>query len=459
MESQVQHLQQTLLVVDDTPTNIQVLFDLLNASGYRVAIAKNGESALKRLQGNLPDLILLDIMMPGIDGFETCRRIKANEQTADIPIIFMTALSDPIDKVKGLKLGAVDYITKPIQHEEVLARIKVHLQLRQLNQTLEAQVAQRTAELTQALETLQQTQVHLVQSEKMSSLGQLVAGIAHEINNPINFIYGNLNPAATYTRDLLKLVQSFQAHMPDPPESLLALMEDIDLEFIQQDLPQLISSMKLGADRIRQIVLSLRNFSRLDESEFKAVDLHEGIESTLLILQHRLKQHDPNQPEIRIIRNYDTLPPVECYASQMNQVVMNILANAIDAMEEATKPSKVSNQPSGSPNQPLSNDEPPTIWLKTRRIGSQWVAIHIRDNGPGIPERYRQKIFDPFFTTKPTNKGTGLGMSISYQIVTEKHGGSLVCHSQPGQGAEFIITIPIHHSQPVSALSEAMALS
>lgn len=459
MESQVQNLQQTLLVVDDTPTNIQVLFDLLDASGYRVAIAKSGESALKRLQGNLPDLILLDVMMPGIDGFETCRQLKANERTADIPVIFMTALSDPVDKVKGLKLGAVDYITKPIQHEEVLARIKVHLQLRQLNQTLEAQVAQRTAELTQALETLQQTQVHLVQSEKMSSLGQLVAGIAHEINNPINFIYGNLNPAATYTQDLLQLVQCFQSHMPEPPESLRALMEDIDLEFIQQDLPQLISSMKLGADRIRQIVLSLRNFSRLDESEFKAVDLHEGIESTLLILQHRLKQHDPNRPEIQIVREYSALPPVECYASQMNQVVMNILANAIDALEDAIKPATINNPYPGSSSHQLFADEPPTIWLKTRQVDSHWVAIHIQDNGPGVPEQYRQKIFDPFFTTKPTSKGTGLGMSISYQIVAEKHGGSLVCHSRPGQGAEFIITIPIHQSQPISVKPTAMALS
>lgn len=202
--------QQTILVVDDTPTNIQVLFDLLDVSGYRVAIAKSGESALKRMQNSLPDLILLDVMMPGIDGFETCRQLKASAATRDIPVIFMTALSDTVDKVKGLKLGAVDYITKPIQHEEVLARIDVHLQLRHLQQNLEAQVAARTTELTDALETLQQAQLQLVQSEKMSSLGQLVAGIAHEINNPINFIYGNLKPASGYVDDLLELLRYSQ---------------------------------------------------------------------------------------------------------------------------------------------------------------------------------------------------------------------------------------------------------
>lgn len=429
-------MQQTILVVDDTPTNIQVLFDLLDASGYRVAIAKSGEIALQRLEKSLPDLILLDVMMPGIDGFETCQRIKALERTQDIPIIFMTALSDTLDKVKGLKLGAVDYITKPIQHEEVLARIKVHLQLRHLNQTLEAQVEARTADLSHALETVKHAQLQLVQSEKMSSLGQLVAGIAHEINNPINFIYGNLKPAENYMTDLLGLVDCVQSDIPDLPASVRDYMEEIDLRFLQTDLPQLINSMKLGADRIRQIVLSLRNFSRLDEASLKAVDLHEGIDSTLLILQHRLKQTDDAMPPVQIVKEYGDLPPVECYASQLNQVFMNLLSNAIDALEERTHTLAHTGQ-----------SVKPTIRIKTQALSAGQVAIHIADNGGGMPEDVKAKIFDDFFTTKEIGKGTGLGLPICQQLVVDKHHGQLMCHSTLGEGTEFVIQIPVQQAR------------
>ncbi|WP_008319041.1 sensor histidine kinase [Leptolyngbya sp. PCC 6406] len=433
---------QTILVVDDTPTNIQVLFDLLDASGYRVAIAKSGEIALKRLQSSIPDLILLDVMMPGIDGFETCQRIKAAAHTCDIPIIFMTALSDTLDKVKGLKLGAVDYITKPIQHEEVLARIKVHLQLRHLTQSLESQVASRTTDLQSALDQLQQTQLQLVQNEKMSSLGQLVAGVAHEINNPINFIYGNLQPAEDYIRDLLALVESYQTHVPNPPEAVATLAEDMDLDFLQTDLPRLIDSMKLGANRIRQIVLSLRNFSRLDESEVKAVDLHEGIDSTLLILHHRFKHKEGNAPAIEVIKNYGDLPLVECHASQLNQVFMNLISNAIDALEDRAKAEATA---FSSPN------APPMIRIQTQPLDRDRVAIHIADNGPGIPESVQGQLFNAFFTTKGVGKGTGLGLSISYQLVVEKHQGRLFCRSTPGQGAEFVIELPIKQAQSQEA--------
>lgn len=419
--------ENTILVVDDTPTNLQVLFDLLSEQSYRVAIAKNGETALQRLETFQPNLILLDVMMPGIDGFETCQRFKANPHTRDIPVIFMTALSDSVDKVKGLRLGAVDYITKPIQHEEVLARIQVHLQLRNATCALE----QRTIDLDRVVKNLKDTQLQLVQGEKMSALGQLVAGIAHEINNPINFIHGNLSHATEYVQELLAFVELYQQQPPAPIADVQQRAQDIDLEFLQTDLVNLFDSMKIGTDRIRDLVISLRNFSRLDEADCKLADLHHGIDSTIVILQHRLKAK-PNSPQIQIIRNYGELPDVECYPSQLNQVFMNLLSNAIDALESSTT-------------------HEPTITIRTsvmakslpERTTSDWVTISIADNAGGIPESIQIKLFDPFFTTKPIGKGTGLGLSISHQIVTEKHQGEIGVYSTMGKGTEFTVKIPV----------------
>ncbi|MBN3905151.1 MAG: hybrid sensor histidine kinase/response regulator [Nostoc sp. NMS1] len=421
----------TILVVDDNPTNIQVLFDVLSEIGYRVAIAKSGEAALQRLQSYHPDIILLDVMMPGIDGFETCQRLKAEPANRDIPVIFMTALSDTVDKVKGLSLGAVDYITKPIQHEEALARIRVHLQLSNSQKILE----QRTIELSQALDNLKQTQVHLVQSEKMSSLGQLVAGVAHEINNPINFISGNLEPAEEYIQNLITFVSLYRECHPQPHPQIQAWMKKVDMDYLAEDLPKLLDSLKLGSDRIRQLVLSLRNFSRLDEAELKPVDIHAGIDSTLVILQHRLKASS-DHPTIQIIKDYGQLPMVECYPSQLNQVVMNLLSNAIDALEDemGNRSERMGNKPT------LSN---PTITIRTFVTHNNWVTIAIADNGIGISEEIRSQLFDPFFTTKSIGKGTGLGLSISHQIITQKHGGKIDCDSTFGQGTEFVVQIPV----------------
>ncbi|MHC0062204.1 trifunctional serine/threonine-protein kinase/ATP-binding protein/sensor histidine kinase [Nostoc sp. UIC 10890] len=301
-------------------------------------------------------------------------------------------------------------------------------------QASETREREKAEQLAQSLHKLQQTQAQLVQTEKMSSLGQLVAGVAHEINNPVNFIFGNLAHANNYTQEVLGLLELYQKHYPSPHPEIQEEALAIDLEFLLEDLPKLLSSMRVGADRIRQIVASLRTFSRMDEAEIKAVNIHEGIDSTLMILQHRLKAKS-DRPDIQLVKNYGNLPQVECYAGQLNQVFMNVLSNAIDALEE----SLADNQ---------GQITTPTITIHTEQIDTHQVEIRIADNGLSIPESIRRRLFDPFFTTKPVGKGTGMGLSISYQIVTEKHGGSLSCISEPGQGAEFQIRIPL--SQEIS---------
>ncbi len=420
----------TVLVVDDNPTNIQVLFDVLSGVGYRVAIAKSGAAALQKLQSYHPDIILLDVMMPGMDGFETCQHIKADPATQNIPVIFMTALSDPVDKVKGLSLGAVDYITKPVQHEEALARIRIHIQLSHTQRCLE----RSNNQLQAALEHLKQTQVQLIQSEKMSSLGQMLAGVAHEINNPVNFISSNLAPAEEYIQGLMRFVQLYHQVHREPHPEMQALMEEIDMDYLMEDLPNLMRSLRTGSDRIQKLVVSLRNFSRLDEEKYTMVNISEGIESTLLLLQHRLKSR-PNHPGVQVVREYGELPLVECCPSQLNQVFMNIISNAVDALEERDRN--------------LSYDQikanPSVIRVSTAQENGV-VKIQVSDNGTGVPSEVLEKLFEPFFTTKPVGKGTGLGLSISHQIITQKHRGEIACSPLPEGGTLFTIKIPIKQS-------------
>ncbi|MBD2742814.1 response regulator [Coleofasciculus sp. FACHB-1120] len=584
-----------ILIVDDTPENLRVLSTMLANQGYQVRKAINGHLALTAASMSPPDLILLDILMPDMDGYEVCSKLKSSEKTSEIPVVFISALAEAIDKVKAFEVGGVDYITKPFQLEEVLVRVGNHLnqkrlykQLTEQNTLLQQHIeSRRRAEVeirlllaatqaisrsedfhsaleailrlicqaigwdfgeswipsessrvlecswgwyasTQSLKafrqaskkftfaadiglagriwaskqpewiedvSIEQNQIflrsqiasevglkacfgvpilvnnqvlavliffkkakhkeqprlielvnavatqlgsliqrkaleqELTLNEKMVSLGQLVAGIAHELNNPVSFIYGNLTYANQYIQDLIQLIKVYQEEYVNPTPKLQEIIEDIELDFLKNDIVNLMDAMHRGAERIQQLVLSLRNFSRLDEAQFKPVNIHEGIENTLVILQHRLKETE-DRPAIEIIKEYDDLPPIACYASQLNQVFFHLLSNAIDALEKQENKEE----------KPIPT---PQIRISTELTVANTVRIQIADNGPGIEESARSRLFDPFFTTKPVGSGTGLGLSISYQIVVQKHGGKLTCCSSPGQGADFAIEIPV----------------
>jgi signal transduction histidine kinase len=419
-----------ILIVDDNPTNLSVLSEALRSEGFRFRVAVGGESAIALAERNQPVLILLDVQMPGIDGFETCRCLKANPMTQNIPIIFTTALADTESKIKGFSLGAVDYIPKPFAQEEVLARVRVHLQLKQLNESLEQQVSDRTS-------ALQQAQIQLVQQEKLSSLGELIAGIAHEINNPIGCIYSNIEPLQDYISEIVESLKLYQQEYPRPPRKIAEILENSDFEFALEDLKKIVNSLKVGAERIKNLSVSLRTFSRSDSSAKVSADLHQGIDSTLIILQHRLKPKrictgtkEYYRPQISVLKQYSNLPEIDCYPGQMNQVFMNLLANAIDALDESVTPEK-------------STDFMPQIRITTEIDAERNAVIRIADNGIGIPEWVRSRLFEPLFTTKPIGQGTGLGLSIARQIVVDKHGGTLNVESKLDRGSEFIIKIPM----------------
>ncbi|GAB1538283.1 hypothetical protein NUACC21_09410 [Scytonema sp. NUACC21] len=433
-----------ILVVDDTPDNLRLLSAMLTAQGYEVRKALNGKMALTACQMVLPDVILLDINMPGMDGYEVCKQLKANEKTREIPVIFISALDDVLDKVKAFDVGGVDYITKPFHGTEVILRIENQINLR----LLQTKLKEQNLLLQKTLSELKAAQVQQIQNEKMAALGQLVAGIAHEVNNPISFIYGNLEYVSQYVQQLVNVIEVYHEEYPYPTPKVQQTIKEIDLNFLMNDVQNLMGAMYRGADRIRQIVLALQNFSRLDEAEMKSVNIHEGLDNTLIMLQHRLKE-TAHRPAIAAIKEYSSLPMVICYPSELNQVFMHILNNAIDALDrgvrESTDTAEGADKVANSSLSSLSHScRTPEIRIRTQLTSDKTtVKICIADNGPGMDESVRAHLFDPFFTTKPVGKGSGLGLSISYQIIVQKHQGKIRCYSSVGQGSEFIIEIPV----------------
>ncbi|MEM8639166.1 MAG: ATP-binding protein [Cyanobacteria bacterium P01_G01_bin.54] len=409
-----------LLFVDDEPA-----FESLIRRSFRKRIrsgeltfvfATNGQEALKQVHENPDlDLILTDINMPKMNGLALLKALNQFEHSFKIVVI--SAYGDMENIRKAMNEGAFDFLTKPINLNDLEATIEKILKDVKKSKALEHQ--------------LSLSQMQLIQSEKMSSLGQMVAGIAHEINNPMSFISGNIAHADEYTKNLIDLVKLYQAEYPQPSSHLQEKIAEIELDFLIEDLPNLMDSMKMGSERIVEIVKSLRGFSRLDDAEFRKVDIHKNIDSTLMILRNRLKEK-ADRSKIEVIQKYDSLPLIDCYSGQLNQVLMNLLSNAIDALEMEDE-----NHHFITPN--------PVIWIITQLAQQpDWITIRIKDNGPGIPEENIAKLFEPFFTTKPIGKGTGLGLSISHNIITERHGGQLNIVSKLGQGTEFAIELPIN---------------
>ena len=414
-----------ILIVDDKLENIRFLSDFLSTQHYQVRKAISGQAALIAVKAVFPDLILLDINMPEMNGYEVCEKLKNNPQTSSIPIIFLSAGNSIEDKVRAFQTGGIDYITKPFHLEEVLIRVQTQLMVRGLQKQLE----EKNAKLNRALDSLKKAQITLVQKEKMATLKKVVAGVAHEINNPLSFISGNIDPIREYTEHLLGLIELYHQKHPEMDSEIEEFVQKIDLDFLASDLAKIIDSMEDGAERINTVVLALRIFTRLDESGIKQINVHESIDITLTLLRHRLS-FETDQESVEIQKDYGELPLITCYAEQLNQVIFNLLCNAIDAVELKLNHRA---QPSYRPH----------ISISTQIVGSHRLLISIKDNGVGITKEVQTYLFEPFFTTKPAGQGIGLGLATSRGIIEEIHKGSLTYCSCAGEGTEFFIQIPI----------------
>lgn len=405
-----------VLIVDDSPENLRILGEILK--DYQRSVALNGKKAIELAQSAVkPDIILLDVVMPEMDGFEVCRRLKEEESTKDIPLIFITSLSDAQSMVKGFKLGAADYITKPFQSEEICIRVETHLKVKKYH----SELILKSKKLEEAFSDLKKMQIKLIESEKLTSIGMLTAGVAHEINNPISAVNSSAIALEKIKQKIISVMSMYDLLTPDTYiehiKEIHALKKELQFSELLKGFSELTTIIGKSSKRVADIVRSLRVFTRLDEDELQKIDVHENIDSTLLLLKSRTKNID-------VIKDYGNIPEITCFAGKLNQVFMNLIVNAIDAVEE-----KETN--SGN-----------FIKISTGRIAEESkILITFEDSGAGIDDHLSEKIFEPFFTTKKIGKGMGLGLSISQSIV-QKHGGELTCAKNKNKNTVFTLILP-----------------
>ena len=411
-----------ILTIADVVT-LEVVQELLGREGHQVRVALDAGGGLELARELSPDAIVCDGTSAQIDWLEVCRRVKADRELATAYFVLLTT-PEQFEELQELDAPFDDFLFKPIVKQELLGRVRAGMRSRELKLSLE-----RTEQ------ELQLSCDRIVQSEKMSSLGELVSGIAHEINNPITFIYSNLTHVQSYATDLIELLRLYQKQFVNPGAEIMQKQQDMEVEFILNDLLKIVSSMRTGSDRIRQIILSVQDFSRSDRSGWQLFDISDGLENILLLLQHRLPAREGRR-DIKVMKEYGNLPQVECYAGQLNQAFLNIINHAIDALEESTQELEESE----------SVKFKPVILISTQVIDAQRISIEIADNSLAISEDITDQISDSFLMRKPAEDSRALGLAVSYQIIVEQHKGELKCFSEPGKGTKFRIEIPLRHS-------------
>lgn len=411
-----------ILTIADA-AGVEAVQELLESEGHEVVVAADGKEGLDLARQLSPDLIICDGTLPQIDCLEVCRLIKTDRELAIVNFILLTT-PDQFDEAAKLDESIDNFVFKPIVRQELLSHVRAGLRSRGWRVKLE-----------RSQQELQLSRERMLRGEKMSNLGNLVSGIAHEINNPITFIYSNLTHVQTYATDLIELLRLYQKKLVSPGSEILQKQQDMDVDFVLDDLLKIVNSMRTGSDRIRQIILSVQDFSRNDRSGWQLFDISDGLENTLLLLQHRLPAREGRR-DIKVVKEYGNLPQIECYAGQLNQAFLNIINYAIDNLEESSQEFDRSE----------SVNFKPRILIRTRVINAQQISIEIADNGRALSEDVKAQMFDQFFIAQPEGEGSGLGLAVSYQIVVEQHKGNLKFFSEPGKGNEFQIAIPLRHS-------------
>ncbi|OMH32682.1 response regulator [Motiliproteus sp. MSK22-1] len=414
-----------VLIVDDERLNCKLMAEIVTREGYDYQCASDGLEALTKMEEYKADLLLVDMMMPGMDGIELTRRLKADKNTCNVPVILVTGMKDQDSRLKGLGAGAEDFLNKPVDRTELSIRVRNLLRLKELIDQSTARSNVLEKEAIETAEELADARQQLLHSEKMAAIGQLAAGVAHEINNPVGYISSNINSMDEYAKDLLRLLEAYESVEKLLPEDdagtqlISRLKEEVDIEYLREDVQHLLDESKQGVERVKSIVHDLKYFAHPDKGDWQWSNLHDGLNSTINVVWNEVKY------KADVNKSYGELPEILCLPSQLNQIWMNFLVNAAHAIEGMG-----------------------VIHIRTGMDGDDHVWVEVEDNGQGMPPSVQKKVFEPFFTTKPPGKGTGLGLSISLGVI-EKHGGQVDIDSELGRGTRLRVTLPVSRSEPV----------